>query len=90
MRAKPFRDVNTGEYFRDIDGTIYVKTSKAYSSADTPDIVNCMVLFPNKQKETRGQLRKKENDVYCEVLDEIDLEEMKLHDEPQISESSST
>jgi len=79
MKAKPFRDVNTGECFRDIDGTVFVKTSKAYSSTDSPEILNCMVLLPNKMKDTRGLLKKKENDVYCEVLDEADLEDIKLH-----------
>jgi len=79
MKPKPFRDVNIGDCFRDIDGTIFVKTSKAYSSTDNPEIINSMVLFPNKQKDVRGQLKKKENDVYCEVLDDADLEEMKLH-----------
>jgi len=38
-----------------------------------------MVLLPNKMKDTRGLLKKKENDVYCEVLDEADLEDIKLH-----------
>lgn len=80
MRPRPFKDVKTGEAFRDVDGTVFIKTDKAYATNDGSEIVNCVVLFPNKQKDLRGSLKKKDLDVYCEVLDDPDMEEYQLHE----------
>lgn len=80
MKARPFKDVKTGETFRDVEGTVYIKTDKSYATADGSEILNCVILFPYKTKDSRGQLKKKEYDSYCEVLDDPDLEEYKLHE----------
>jgi hypothetical protein len=89
-KAKPFRDVSTGDLFRDIDGTLFIKTKqKVYLNADGSDIANCMILIPNKQKDDRGDMRKKENDTYCEVLDITEVGEIHLIDDAKIVQEES-
>ena len=84
MEKKPFKDVTIKEIFRDIDGTILIKTDKTYSGVNRSDILNCTVLIPNKASEYRGQMKKKENDSYCEVFDAIDISELNLKDCPDV------
>ena len=74
MKAKPFRDVDIGEMFRDIDGTHFFKTGKALTPVKTDEgssyrELNCMIAIPNKPKDGRGQLRYKPEAEYCEVLE---------------------
>jgi len=84
-KAKPFKDVSSGSLFRDIDGTVLIKTrQKVYLTPDSADIVNCMILVPNKQKDDRGDLRRKENDTYCEILDDIEVGEIHLIEDAKI------
>ena len=78
-KAKPFRDVQSGDLFRDIDGTVLIKIKqKVYTTADGSELANCMILIPNKHKDDRGDMKKTENDTYCEVLDEVEVGEIHL------------
>lgn len=78
-KAKPFKDVQSGSLFRDIDGTILVKVGqKVYLNSEGSEIANCMILVPNKQKENRGDMRRKDYDTYCEILDDTEVGEIHL------------
>ena len=88
-KAKPFKDVQSGDLFRDIDGTVLIKTNqKVYTATDGSDIANCMILIPNKQKDDRGDMRKKEIDTYCEILDTAEIGEIHLIDDKKIMEGN--
>lgn len=77
-KPKPFRDVQVGCLFRDIDGTTFIKTQKIYLTADGSELANCVILIPNKQKEERGDMRKKEIDSFCDMLDDTEIGEIHL------------
>jgi hypothetical protein len=86
-KAKPFRDVSSGDLFRDIDGTTFIKVNqKVYLTSDGSEIANCVILIPNKQKDDRGDIRKKEVDTYCEVLDPSEIEEIHLIEDSKIKD----
>lgn len=84
MKPFPFLRVGVGGIFNDIDGTTFVKTAKALlpnrEEGLPPVELNCMILIPNKNKDKRGQLRSKNDDVYCEVLDPSEVAELKLEE----------
>ena len=84
-KARPFKDVQSGNLFRDVDGTVLIKINqKAYLTSDGSDIANCMILIPNKQKDDRGDMRKKEQDTYCEILDNTEVGEIHLIDDAKV------
>jgi len=85
MEKKPFKDINIRDIFRDIDGTILIKTDKTYAGASRSEVMNCVVLVPNKPNDYRGQMKKKENDSYCEVLDDVDMSDIRLKENHDIS-----
>lgn len=90
-KAKPFRDVQAGNFFWDIDGTLFIKIAqKVYTAADGSEIANCMILIPNRQKDDRGDMRKKEVDTYCEVLDEVEVGEIHLIEDAKTADEGST
>lgn len=88
MKPKPFRDLIVGNIFRDIDGTTYIKSGKSFTTGEEQKVLNCIILIPNKSKDGRGQLRFKDEDVYCEVLEEIEIIELKLEEIEPVRESN--
>ena len=91
MKAMPFVRLNVGDIFNDIDGTTYIKTARALTpnkeeTNTNYKKLNSMILIPNKPSDARGQLRYKDDDVYCEVLDIQEITELHLEnmdDEPE-------
>ena len=80
MKAVPFEKVKAGQAFRDIDGNVLMRVSKAYSDSEGRTPVNCAILISNKADLTRGDLITKTRDIYCEVLDDRELSELTLVD----------
>lgn len=81
MKPLPFARVGIGDIFNDVDGTTFVKTAKAMLPKKedvTYAELNCMILIANKHRDARGQLRGKNDDVYCEVLDPSEVAELQL------------
>ena len=88
MKAFPFEKVKIGQAFRDIDGTVLMRTSKAYADNEGRTPINCTILIPNKMELSRGDLVAKARDIYCEVLDQRELSELRLVDVPDDKEIS--
>lgn len=93
MKPLPFRRVSVGDIFNDVDGTTLVKTGRALlpekDDEGGRDELNCMILIPNRSKDKRGQLRSKNDDVYCEVLDPSEVANLRLEtitEEPMSNE----
>lgn len=93
MKPVPFKRVAVGDIFNDVDGTTFVKTGKALlpkvDEDESRDELNCMILIPNRVKDKRGQLRSKNEDVYCEVLDPSEVANLRLEtitEEPMSNE----
>lgn len=87
LDKKPFRDVNIGQVFLDIKGIVFIKTEKTYArvkEGNTDKEMNCVVLIPNHTEDFRGMMRSKEDDTYCEVLDNEELSELPLVEESDI------
>ena len=80
MKASPFERVKPGQLFRDIDGNVLMRTSKAYADNEGRTPINCIVLIPNKGELTRGDTLTKTREIYCEVLDDRELSQIKLVD----------
>jgi len=81
MKPLPFKRVLVGDIFNDIDGTTMIKTGRALLPKiedDDGQELNCMILIPNRVKDKRGQLRSKNDDVYCEVLDPSEVANLRL------------
>ena len=83
MKPMPFLRLVVGDIFNDIDGTTFIKIGKCYTptkdeSSSSYKELNCVILVPNKLKDTRGQIRFKNDDVYCEVFDEEEISELKI------------
>lgn len=88
MKALPFEKVKTGQAFRDVDGTVLMRTSKAFGDNEGRTPVNCAILISNKTDLSRGDLISKTRDIYCEVLDQRELSELRLVDVPDDKEIS--
>ena len=82
MKAKPFERLKVGELFRDIDGTLLMRTSKSFSDVEAKNITNCTVLIPNKPDDNRGEMVYRARDVYCDTLTDREISEIKLVDMP--------
>lgn len=93
MKPLPFGRVSVGAIFNDMDGTTYVKTAKsmlANRTEDGPQFINlnCMILVPNTNKDKRGQLRGKDDDIYCEVLEPSEVASLKLETDSELEARS--
>lgn len=83
MKPMPFLRLNVGDVFNDIDGTTFIKTGKCLTPSKEDRStsykeLNCVILVPNKPMDARGQLRFKNDDVYCEVFDDQEITELKI------------
>lgn len=86
MTPMPFLKVKQGQAFRDIDGNVLMRISKAYADNDGRTPLNCAILIPNKSDLNRGDTTAKQKDIYCEVLDDRELSEIRLIDVPEDAE----
>jgi len=85
VKPLPFDRVKVGQVFRDIDGTIFMRITRAFGDNDGRTAINCAILITNKpESDNRGDVIAKARDTYCEVLDERELSELKLIDIPEI------
>ncbi len=92
MKPAPFLRLNVGDIFNDIDGTTFIKTGKCFIQckedvAAPAKELNCVILIPNKPKDSRGQIRFKDDDVYCEVFDDKEISELQIEHPDEVAKS---
>lgn len=85
MKPKPFDRIKVGEIFRDIDGTILMRTEKTFANEEGKNILNCAILIPNISSLKRGDVIGKTRDTYCESLNDREVSEIRLAEEMEIS-----
>lgn len=78
MKAKPFDRVKISEIFRDVDGNIILKQNRVFGDNEGRTPLNCVILVPNKPDIQRGDILFKNREVYCEVLDDREISELKF------------
>ncbi len=80
MKAVPFQKVKIGQVFRDIDGNSLLRIPKVFRDNEGRDFRNCVILIANKSGLSIGDIMVKTREIYCELLNDTELNEIRLTD----------